>query len=107
METEKKDMEPLSPVWSYRRNLITAKKEDIHPCNITIAMGNIQSLKYKELQVSELIKDYSIDLLVLSEMWLTSKDHWWTQTISLNRHGLNLYIHNRKGRKMGRHCTYQ
>ena len=33
-----------------RRNLITAKKEDICPCNFTIATCNVQSLKYKELQ---------------------------------------------------------
>ena len=35
--------------------------------NFTIATCNIQSLKNKELQVSELISDYSIDALVIQK----------------------------------------
>ena len=45
--------------------------------NFTIATCNIQLLKNKDLQVSELISDYSIDALVITETWLKAKDDHW------------------------------
>ena len=42
---------------------LTSRKQG----NITIGMCNVQSLQNKELQISELISDYSLDLLVLTE----------------------------------------
>ena len=38
---------------------------------------NIQSVCYKELQVSQLISDYSLDFIVLTETWLNSKHNHW------------------------------
>ena len=35
---------------------------------ITFATCNIQSLRYKELQVSQLIADYVLDFLVLRDL---------------------------------------
>ena len=36
--------------------------------NITIGTCNVQSLQNKELQISELMSDYSLDLLVLTDL---------------------------------------
>ena len=43
--------------------------------NITLGTINIQSIKHKELQVQELLEDYSLDALVVTETWLTEKTH--------------------------------
>ena len=40
---------------------------------IIFATSNVQSIRYKELQVSQLISDYSLDFIVLTETWLNSK----------------------------------
>ena len=46
---------------------------------ITFATCNIQSLRYKELQVSQLIADYSLDFLVLTETWLNNNHNQWKE----------------------------
>ena len=62
-----------------RSNLITFKKTGHKTdSNIIFSTCNIQSLKNKELQVSELIEDYALDFLVVTETetWLNAKqDH--------------------------------
>ena len=58
------------------------------PANFTIATCNVQSLHNKELQVSELIHDYSIDAIVITETWLNNMDKYWKDTTELNKHNL-------------------
>ena len=60
-------------------------------------MVNIQSLKTKELQVSELFDDHAIDVLILTETWLSNKenDKNWLEVTGLNKDNTSLYIHNR------------
>ena len=54
-------------------NLIRIKQNGYKiDSNIIFATCNIQSMRYKELQVSQLISDYSLDFLVLMETWLNS-----------------------------------
>ena len=63
--------------------------------NITIGTCNIQSVPEKELQVSDLILDYSLDLLVLTGTWLTSNHNFWKNTTQLNRNNLKLHTADR------------
>ena len=51
---------------------------------------NIQSLRYKELQVSQLITDYALDFIVLTETWLNNNHDNWKNTTILNRDNLKL-----------------
>ena len=54
-------------------NLINVKRINLAKSgNLAIGTCNIQLVPTKELQVSDLISDYSLDLLVLTETWLTS-----------------------------------
>ena len=64
-------------------------------------MCNIQSLKGKELQVSELINDHAVDILIVTETWLTSKDQLWCETMSLNRDNLQLHTVNKQNGRGG------
>ena len=79
-----------------KANLINVMKihESKHG-NITIGTCNIQSVPKKELQVSDLISDYSLDLLVLTETWLTSNHDSWKNTTQFNRDNLNLHTADR------------
>ena len=47
---------------------------------IIFATSNVQSIRYKELQVSQLISDYSLDFIVLTETWLNSNHDLWKDT---------------------------
>ena len=69
--------------------------------NIIFSTCNIQSLKLKELQVSQLISDYSLDFLVLTETWLKDKHQYWKDTTCLNRNNLKLHTADRKARVGG------
>ena len=68
---------------------------------IIFATCNKQSLHYKELQVSQLIYDYSLDFLVLTETWLNNYHHNWKDTTILNRDNLKLCTANCKAGKGG------
>ena len=57
---------------------------------ITFATCNIQSLRYKELQVSQLFTDYALDFLVITETWLNSNHENWKDTTILNRGNFKL-----------------
>ena len=72
-------------------NLIRIKKTGYKlDTRITFATCNIQLLRYKELQVSQLISDYSLDFLVLTETWLNSNHDHWKDTTILNCDNLRL-----------------
>ena len=61
-----------------KSNLITIKRSGHKPdSNIIFSTCNIQSLKHKELQVSEVINDYALDFLVVTETWLNAKQDQW------------------------------
>ena len=85
-----------------RSNLITVKK-DGHKTdtNMIFSTCNIQSIRFKELQLSELINDYSLDFLVFTETWLNAKQEHWKHTTILNRDGLSLITADRTGGKKG------
>ena len=72
-------------------NLINIKKSGFKmDSNITFATCNIQSLRYKELQVSQLFTDYALDFIVLTETWLNNNHENWKDTTILNRSNLKL-----------------
>ena len=68
---------------------------------ITFATCNIQLLRYKELQVSQLISEYSLDFLVLTETWLNCNHDHWKDTTILNCDNLRLCTANWKTGKGG------
>ena len=83
-------------------NLIRVKKTGYKLyTKITFATCNIQSLRYKELQVSQLIEDYSLDFLVLTETWLNSNHDHWKDTTILNHDNLRLCTVDHKTGKGG------
>ena len=53
-------------------------------------------MRYKELQVSQLISDYSLDFLVLTETWLNSNHDQWKDTTMLNNNQLRLHTADQK-----------
>ena len=71
------------------------------PSNFTIATCNVQSLHNKELQVSELIHDYSIDAIVITKTWLNNKDNNWKDVTDLNKHNLQLLASDRQSGRGG------
>ena len=72
-------------------NLINIKKSGYKmDSKIIFSTCNIQSLRYKELQVSQLITDYALDFIVLTETWLNSNHDSWKNTTILNRDNLKL-----------------
>ena len=78
-------------------NLIRIKKNRFKlDARIIFATCNIQSMRYKELQVSQLISNYSLDFLVLTETWLNSKHDLWKDTTILNKDQLRLHTANQK-----------
>ena len=83
-------------------NIISIKRTDHKPeNNIIFGTCNVQSLKPKELQVSDLINDYSLDFLVLTETWLNDKHKQWKDCTVLDKDGLSLSTVDRVGRKGG------
>ena len=81
-------------------NLIRIKKTGYKlDTRITFATCNIQLLRYKELQVSQLISDYSLDFLVLTETWLNINHNHWKDTTILNWDNLRLCTANQKTEK--------
>ena len=83
-------------------NIISIKRTDHKPeSNIIFGTCNVQSLKPKELQVSDLINDYSLDFLLLTETWLNDKHKQWKDCTVLDKDGLSLSTADRVGRKGG------
>ena len=72
----------------HKKNLTKIKRRGyIDNTNIIIGTVNIQSIKNKDLQVSELLDDYGIDVLILTETWLTNSENnkQWLEITQLNR----------------------
>ena len=90
---------------SHPDNLTKVKIENQREhTNIIIGTINIQSIKNKELQTIDLLDDYSLDALIITETWLTSSetDQQWLQTTQLNQSPYTLHNKNRpKGRGGG------
>ena len=85
-----------------KSNLITIKRSSHKPdSNIIFSICNIQSLKHKELQVSELINDYALDFLVVTKTWLNAKQDQWKDRTILNRDGLIMLTTDRTNRDRG------
>lgn len=82
-----------------RSNLITVKNGHKGNSNTIFSTCNIQSIKFKELQVSELINDYSLDFVLATETWISDKQNSWKYTPILNRDGLKLFTCDRVNRK--------
>ena len=58
---------------------------------IIFTTANVQSIRYKELQVSQLISDYSLDFIVLTETLLNINHNLWKDTCTLNKAQLRLH----------------
>ena len=97
--TSKKERPTIKQQGVNRSNLISIGKQDIRKCNIIGSTCNVQSIKNKDLMVSELIQDYSLDFLVTTETWLndTEQDNQWLN----NKDDLRLLPSNRKGKRGG------
>ena len=92
------------PTKTDRSNLILLN-ERLHKkyTDITIATCNVQSIRNKDLQLSDLLDDYSIDILAVTETWLADNqaDLQWSQMTPLNRDPYKISTHNRQGHKGG------
>ena len=90
-------------------NLIRIKKSGYKlDSRITFATCNTQLLRYKELQVSQLISEYSLDFLVLTETWLNCNHDHWKDTTILNCDNFRLCTANQKtGRGGGLALIYK
>ena len=85
-----------------KSNLIVVKKNGFKlDNNIIFGTCNIQSVCLKELQVSELFHDYSMDFIILTETWLNSNHSQWKDTTILNRDGWTLLTGDRQSWKGG------
>ena len=69
--------------------------------NLIFSTCNIQSIRSKELQVSQLISDYSLDFMVMTETWFTDKQQHWKDSTTLNNNNLTMHIMDRSGRPGG------
>ena len=76
-----------------RSYLINIKKNGYKSeSRIIFTTCGIQSIRYKELQVSQLMSDYSLDFLVLTETCLNSKYDLWKDTTPVNKDQLKLQM---------------
>ena len=83
-------------------NLITIKRSGHKPDpNIIFSTCNTQSLKTKELQISELINDYALDFLIVTETWLNAKQDQWKENTILNKDGLTMLTTDRTNENRG------
>ena len=98
----RKIRQPFKQYGCNYNNIISIKRTDHKPeSNIIFGTCNVQSLKPKELQVSDLINDYSLDFLLLTETWLNDKHKQWKDCTVLDKDGLSLSTADRVGRKGG------
>ena len=82
---------------SNNRNIVKISKVRYRPdSRIIFTTSNIQSIRLKELQVSQLISDYSLDFIVLTETWLNSNHDLWKDTCTLNKAQWRLHRANLK-----------
>ena len=75
-----------NPRGSDHRNIVKVNKSGFKlDSRVIFATANVQSIRLKELQVSQLISDYSLDFIVLTETWLNSNHSLWKDTCTLNK----------------------
>ena len=103
---KKKECQQRTPLPSQfgpnKSNLIIVKKNRFkQDNNIIFGTCNIQSVHHKELEVSQLLHDYSMDFIVLTETLLNSNHSQWKNTTILNRDGWTLLTGDRPSRKGG------
>ena len=81
----------------------TNTEGQFYTSNLNIATVNVRSLKNCEQQVLNEIIEGSIDVLVITETWLsnTPDDAHWIQASDLNKEPLTCQIYSRMGRRGG------
>ena len=72
-------------------------------CSLCISLGNIQSIKNKQLILHQYLVENNISLCVLTETWLrdTDADQVWLDCSSLNNDGFKCFTLNRQCRRGG------
>ena len=84
------------------QNLINVKKEGSRRSpNLVIGTCNVQAIKRKELEVSHLIHNHALDILKVTDTWLTSEDDLWKKATDLNKNNLQLHAMDRGHGKGG------
>ena len=89
-----------------KSNLIGIKTEkclglDITSRNFTLILSNVQSIKYKQDIMTELLDDSNANLAVLTETWLTDADEIWAQGSELHRCNYRIDECHRKDKRGG------
>ena len=83
-------------------NLSRIRNENhTHKGNIIMGQCNIQSIKAKFLQVSELLHDYSLDILLLTETWPSERDKEWMDCYEFNHDPYQMFAVHRGSAKRG------
>ena len=70
---------------------------------LKIATVNTQSIRHKDLQVSEFISDHNLDFVAITETWLTNNqiDNIRLEGTCLNKDHLRMLTNNRVEQKVG------
>ena len=97
---------PIKQAKINTKNLVkidTTYKGHIITNNVRIAMVNTRSIKNKIDLVNENSELESIDILAITETWLTNsqEDQTWVQTSGLLDQDFTFHMHNRTGRRGG------
>ena len=84
-------------------NIKTSIKSVSNYLEVRIATVNVQSVKNKDLILHQHMCDNEIDLCVLTETWLSSKqnDKTWQSCTPLNNDPFRISISNRTGQSGG------
>ena len=84
-------------------NIKTSTKSVSNYLEVRIATVNVQSVKNKDLILHQHICDNEIDLCVLTETWLSSKqnDKTWQSCPPLNNDPFRISIFNGTGQSRG------
>ena len=100
---KKKQQNPRYADLSNLINIKTSTKSVPNYLEVRIATGNVQSLRNKDLILHQHICDNKIDLCVLTETWLSSKqnDKIWQSCTPLNNDPFRISISNRTGQSGG------
>ena len=71
--------------------------------NMLIVLVNAQSLRSKELLLHDYIKEYNIDICIVTETWIqnTEEDKVWCEISALNSDNLMLHTINREEHRGG------
>ena len=91
---------------SNTNNLIHIKPQAMYPPPSTklvkIATGNVQSLKNKEQPLLHQLIDKDIDIMIVTETWLTKDDTIWLEAYDLNKDTYRIQsAHHQNGRGGG------